>query len=154
MASNTTGRDYDIGRMLDNFRRRIEVLERQIRALAFILPNPGTVYDTGWVSVPAAAGFSSALFVRRIGHSVTFRGTLSPNVDWGAANSLQQPVAAGGIPTQFRSPVSLVILGATGATTAATIFRVAIQSNGGIQVRCSAAAHTNSCSVNFTHLDD
>lgn len=153
MASNTTGRYYDIGTMLDNFRRRIEVLERAIRALAFILPNPGTVYDTGWVSVPAAAGFTSALQVRRIGHHVTSRGTLSPAVDWGAANSLQQAVAAGGIPAEFRSPVSLTILGATGATTAATIFRVAIQSNGGVQVRCSTAAHTNSCSVNLTYID-
>lgn len=109
--------------------------------------------DTGWVSVTAAAGFSSSLEVRRIGHNVTLRGTLLPTTDWGAANSLQQAVAAGGIPAEFRSPISLTILGATGATTAATIFRVAIQSNGGIQVRCSTAAHTNSCSVNLTYVD-
>jgi len=153
MASNTTGRYYDIGRMLDNFRRRIEILERQIRALAFILPNPGTVYDTGWVNVTAAAGFTSALQVRRIGHHVTLRGSLSPTVDWGAANSAQQAVAAGSLPTQFRTPVSMNIVGATGALVATTVFRVVIQSNGGIQVRCSTAAHTNSCSVNLTYLD-
>lgn len=153
MASNTTSRRYDIGVMLDNFRRRIEALERGLRALAFILPNPGTVYDTGWVAVPAAAGFTSALNVRRIGHHVTLRGTLSPSVDWGAANSAQQPVAAGGVPLEFRSPFSLNIVGATGALTAATVFRVIVQSSGGIQVRCSTAAHTNSCSVNFTYVD-
>lgn len=153
MASNTTGRDYDIGRMLDNFRRRIEVLERAIRALAFILPNPGTVYDTGWVAVPAAAGFTSALEVRRIGHSVTFRGSLTPAANWGAANSLQQAVAVGGIPAEFRSPVSLGMLAPTTATVATTVFRVAIGSTGGIQIRCSTATFASAVNIHFTHLD-
>lgn len=153
MATNTLPRDYDIGRRLEDFLRRIELLERLILQLR-ILFTPGVVYDTGWVAVPAAAGFTSALQVRRIGHSVSLRGTLLPAVDWGAANSLQQPVAVGGIPLQFRTPVSLIIFGASGATSAAVVFRVAISSNGGIQVRCNTAAHTNSCSVNFTHLDN
>lgn len=153
MVSNTTGRDYDIGRMLDNFRRRIEFLERAIRALAFILPNPGTVYDTGWVAVPPAAGFTSALSVRRIGHSVTLRGSLSPTTDWGAANSAQQPVAAGGVPTQFRPTVTLTILGPSGALVATTVFRLLLQPTGGIQVRCSTAAHTGSVNVNHTYLE-
>lgn len=33
MASNTTARDYDLGRMLDDYRRRIEYLERRLAAL-------------------------------------------------------------------------------------------------------------------------
>lgn len=152
MGRSTLGRDYDIGRTLEDFRRRIAALERAALMLRYLF-TPGVVYDTGWVAIPAAAGFTSSLFMRRIGHHVTSRGTLSPNVDWGAANSLQQAVAAGGIPAELRTPVSLTILGATGATTAATIFRVAIQSNGGVQVRCSTAAHTNSVSVNLTYID-
>lgn len=109
--------------------------------------------DTGWVAVPAAAGFTSALEVRRIGHLVMLRGTLGTTTDWGAAGSLQQAIAAGGVPAQFRSPITMSILGASGATAAATWFRVAIQSSGGIQVRCSTATHTNTVSVNHTYLD-
>lgn len=153
MGRSTLGRDYDIGRTIEDFRRRIAALERSALLLRYLF-TPGIVYDTGWVNVPAAAGFTSSLQVRRIAHRVMLRGTLSPSVDWGAANSLQQPVAAGGIPLEFRPPISLVTLGPTGATTAATIFRVAVQSNGGIQVRCNTAAHTNSVSVNFTYLDN
>lgn len=33
MAANTLGRDYDINRMLEDYRRRIEFLERRLRAL-------------------------------------------------------------------------------------------------------------------------
>lgn len=152
MGRSTLGRDYDIGRTLEDFRRRIGALERAALMLRYLF-TPGVVYDTGWVAIPAAAGFTSALFVRRIGHYVSLRGTLSPNVDWGAANSAQMPVAVGGVPAEFRSPISQIIIGGSGATTAATIFRVAVQSNGGIQVRCSTAAHTNSVSVNFTYID-
>lgn len=152
MGRSTLGRDYDIGRTIENFRRRIEALERAALMLRYLF-TPGVVYDTGWVSVPAAAGFTSALEVRRIGHHVTLRGTLTPAVDWGAANSLQQPVAAGGIPVGSRSPVSFAILGPTSATTAAIIFRITVQSGGGIQVRCSAAAHVSSCNINTTYVD-
>lgn len=152
MVTNTLPRDFDIARIIDDFRRRIERLE--ILILQFrILFTPGVVWDTGWVAVTAAAGFTSALNVRRIGHFVMLRGTLTPTVDWGAASSLQTPVAAGSIPAQFRSPVSMSILGASGATSAVTWFRVAILSNGGIQVRCSTAAHTNSVSINHTYID-
>ncbi len=152
MVTNTLPRDFDIARIIADFLRRIERLE--ILILQFrILFTPGVVWDTGWVSVPAAAGFTSALFVRRIGHDVKMRGTLTPTVDWGAANSLQTPVAVGGVPLEFRSPVTLSILGPSGAATAATIMRVAVLSNGGIQVRCSAAAHPNSVSINFSYFD-
>jgi hypothetical protein len=152
MAVNTVPRDYDIARMLADYEQRISFVERQIRNLGFLLPAPGVPYDTGWIAVPAAAGFTSSLEVRRRDGRAQLRGTLVPTVDWGAANSLQQPVAAGGIPAGLRTPISLVTLGPSGATTAATIFRVAVQSNGGIQVRCNTAAHTNSCSVNFPYF--
>lgn len=152
MGRSTLGRDYDIGRTLEDFRRRIAALERAALMLRYLF-TPGVVYDTGWVAVPAAAGFTSALNVRRIGHLVMLRGTLTPSVDWGAANSLQQPVAAGGIPLQFRTPISLNHVGATSSTTVTTNFRVQVQSNGGISVRCTTAAHTSSCSVNFSYLD-
>lgn len=154
MARSTLQRDYDIGRILAELRRDVDELKRRILALWFLLPAPGVAYDTGWVSVPAAAGFTSSLQVRRIGHSVTSRGALVPNVDWGAANSAQQPVAAGGIPAQFRSPFTLTVLGPSGALVATTVFRVLIQSSGGIQVRCSTAAHTGSVNINHTYLDN
>jgi hypothetical protein len=148
MVTNTLQRDYDIARIIDDYERRISYLERQTLKLQPLIT------DTGWVTVPAAAGFTSALEVRLRGGVTTLRGTLLPNTDWGAANSLQQPVAAGGIPVEFRTPISLIILGGSGATSAANIFRIAVQSNGGIQVRCNTAAHTNSCSVNFDHYVD
>lgn len=143
MTTNTLRRDYDIGRMLAELTANVALLLRRLLTYQPLIP------DTGWVAVPAAAGFTSTLEVRRIGEEVMYRGTLLPNVDWGAANSLQQPVAAGGVPAEFRPPASLIYLGASGAGVATTVFRVAVQSNGGIQVRCSTAAHTNSCSVNL-----
>lgn len=148
MAVNTLPRDYDLARIIDDHERRISFLERRVLVLQPLIT------DTGWVSVPAAAGFTSSLFVRLQGGRATFRGTLLPNTDWGAANSLQQPVAVGGIPAEFRPAVSEVLIGPSAAATAGVVFRVAIVTNGGIQVRCSAAAHTNSCYVMFDYLVD
>jgi hypothetical protein len=148
MVTNTLQRDYDIARIIDDYERRISYLERQTLKLQPLIT------DTGWVAVPAAAGFTSTLEVRRQGNEVMYRGTLLPNVDWGAANSAQQPVAAGGVPAEFRPPASLIYIGGSGAGSAANLFRIAIQSNGGIQVRCNTAAHTNSCSVNTDLLND
>lgn len=142
MTTNTLRRDYDIGRMLAELTANVALLLRRLLTYQPLIP------DTGWVNITAAAGFTSTLQVRRIGDQVTYRGTLVPNTDWGAANSLQMPVAVGGVPAEFRPPASLIYIGASGATSAANLFRVAIQSNGGIQVRCNTAAHTNSCSVN------
>lgn len=148
MVSNTLQRDYDIARIIDDYERRIAYLERQTLKLQPLIT------DSGWVSVPAAAGFTSSLEVRLVGGRTQFRGTLLPNTDWGVANSLQQPVAAGGVPAAFRPPISLIYITASGATVATTVFRTAIQSNGGIQVRCSTGGSTNSVSVNETFLDD
>lgn len=142
MTTNTLRRDYDIGRMLAELTANVALLLRRLLTYQPLIP------DSGWVNIAAAAGFTSSLQVRRIGDQVTYRGTLTPTVDWGAANSLQMPVAVGGVPAEFRPPASLIYIGASGATSAANLFRVAIQSNGGIQVRCNTAAHTNSCSVN------
>lgn len=143
MTTNTLRRDYDIGRMLAELTANVALLLRRLLTYQPLIP------DTGWVSVPAAAGFTSSLEVRRIGDQVTYRGSILPSTDWGAANSLQQPVATGGVPAEFRPPASLIYLGATAAATAATIFRVAIQSNGGIQIRCNTAAHPNSANINL-----
>lgn len=148
MTTNTLPRDYDLGRIIDDYERRISFLERRTLVLQPLIT------DTGWVSVTAAAGFTSTLEVRRRGNEVTYRGTLLPNTDWGAANSLQQPVAAASIPAEFRPPASLIYIGGSGAGSAANLFRIAIQSNGGVQVRCNTASHTNSCSVNEVLLND
>lgn len=148
MVTNTLKRDYDIARIIDDYERRIAYLERQTLKLQPLIT------DTDWVPVVAAAGFTSTLEVRRIGNEVTYQGTLLPTTNWGAANSLQQPVTAGSIPQEFRPLVSLIYITGSGATSAANLFRVAIQSNGGIQVRCNTATHTNSCSVNEQLLND
>jgi len=152
MAVNTVPRDYDIAKMLDDYERRISFVERQIRNMGFLLPTPGVPFDTGWLAVPAAAGFTSSLEVRRRDGRAMLRGSLLPVTDWGAASSLQQPVAAGGIPVGLRTPNSLNFVGATGSTTVTTNFRVQVQSNGGISVRCTTAAHTSSCHVNFGYF--
>lgn len=148
MSRGTLGRDYDIGSILADFGRRISSLERRLKSY-MLKPT-----DTGWVAVTAAAGFSSNLEVRRIGNRVQYRGSLSPDTDWGVANSPQQPVAVGGVPAEFRPPISLLYIGASGATVATTVFRIAIQSNGGIQVRCSTGGSTNSVSVNESYFND
>lgn len=152
MARSTLARDYDIGRMLKDYGRRITVLERLILQLRIIF-TPGVVYDTGWVAVPAAAGFTSSLEVRRIGRSVKTRGALTPTVNWGAANSMQNPVAAGGIPADARPATNLNYICPTTAGTAATIFRVVIQSNGGVSVRCDTGAFVSGVSVSVGYFD-
>jgi len=152
MARSTLARDYDIGRMLKDYGRRITVLERLILQLRIIF-TPGVVYDTGWVAVPAAAGFTSSLEVRRIGRSVQTRGALTPTVNWGAANSMQTPVAAGGIPAGSRPATNLNFICPTTAGTAATIFRVVIQSNGGVSVRCDTATFVSAASISVGYFD-
>lgn len=148
MTTNTLRRDYDIGRMLAELTANVALLLRRLLTYQPLIP------DTGWVAVPAAAGFTSSLEVRKVGGKIEYRGSLLPNTDWGVANSAQQPVAAGGVPVGFRPPISLLYIGASGATVATTVFRVAIQSSGGIQVRCSTGGSTNSVSVNESMLDD
>lgn len=146
MASNTGPRRYDIDKMLTEYQQRISALERKIRTYQSLIP------DSGWVTIVAATGFTSALQARRIGDRVQYQGSLGVDTNWGAANSLQQPVTAGAIPADLRPDVSLNFLGASGSTSAANLFRIAIQSNGGIQVRCNTATHGNSVNVNETFL--
>lgn len=152
MARSTLGRDYDIGRMLKDYGRRITVLERLILQLRIIF-TPGVVYDTGWVAVAAAAGFTSSLEVRRIGHDVKMRGALTPTTNWGAANSMQTPVSAGGIPADARPATNLNFIMPTTAGTAATIFRVVVQSNGGMSVRCDTATFVSAVSLSAGYFD-
>lgn len=153
MAVNTVQRDYDLARIIDDYSRRISFLERRLVALGFLLPAPGVPYDTGWLAVPAAAGFTSSLEVRRIGHDVKMRGALTPTVNWGAANSMQTPVAVGGIPADARPAANLNFIMPTTAGTAATIFRVVVQSNGGMSVRCDTATFVSGVSLSAGYFD-
>lgn len=152
MGRSTLGRDYDINRTLTDFRRRIMALERAALLLRFLF-TPGVVYDTGWVAVPAAAGFTSSLEVRRIGRSVKLRGALTPTTNWGAANSNQTPVAAGGIPVGSRPAANLTFICPTTAGTAATIFRVLIGATGAITVRCDTGAFVSGASISVGYFD-
>lgn len=153
MAVNTVQRDYDLARIIDDYSRRISFLERRLVALGFLLPAPGVPYDTGWLAVPAAAGFTSSLEVRRIGRDVKMRGALTPTTNWGAANSMQTPVAVGGIPSGCRPATNLNYIMPTTAGTAATIFRVVVQSNGGMSVRCDTATFVSAVSVSAGYFD-
>lgn len=153
MAVNTLQRDYDIARIIDDYERRISFVERRLVAVGFLLPAPGVPYDTGWLAVPAAAGFTSSLEVRRIGHDVKMRGALTPTTNWGAANSQQTPVAVGGIPDGCRPATNLNYIMPTTAGTAATIFRVVVQSNGGMSVRCDTATFVSAVSVSPSYFD-
>lgn len=153
MARSTLQRDYDIARILAELIRDVSDLKRRLLSVAFLLPAPGVVYDTGWVAVPAAAGFTSSLEVRRIGHDVKTRGALTPTTNWGAANSMQTPVAVGGIPADARPAANLNFICPTTAGTAATIFRVVIQSNGGVSVRCDTATFVSGASISVGYFD-
>ena len=153
MARSTLIRDYDIARILAELQRDVADLKRRILALWFLLPAPGVAYDTGWLAVPAAAGFTSSLEVRRIGRSVKMRGALTPTTNWGAANSMQTPVAVGGIPAGCRPATNLNFIMPTTAGTAATIFRVVVQSNGGMSVRCDTATFVSAVSLSAGYFD-
>lgn len=122
--------------------------------MAGALVDAGDFADSGWLPITAdtANGFSSALEGRRIGERIVLRGSLGPSTNWGTANSAQQPVATGGVPALLSPPVSLLVACTTTAGVATVVFRVAIQSNGGIQVRCDTASHTGSCAINLDYL--
>lgn len=146
MARSTLDRDFDLARNLANYERRISALERRILTTQLIVP----VID--WTPQGAAAGFTSTLEFSRVGDEVFVIGLLGTNTNWGAANANNTPVAVGGLPVEFRpDPESLVYSCATAAAVATTVFRVAIQTNGSISVRCSTATHTNSVYVNVSY---
>lgn len=153
MGRTTLQRDFDIARILAELLRDVADLKRRLLSIGFLLPAPGVVYDTGWLAVPAAAGFTSSLEVRRIAHDVKMRGALTPTTNWGAANSMQTPVAVGGIPDGCRPATNLNYIMPTTAGTAATIFRVVVQSNGGMSVRCDTATFVSAVSVSAGYFD-
>lgn len=153
MARSTLVRDFDIARILAELLRDVADLKRRVLALWFLLPASGVPYDTGWVAVPAAAGFTSSLEVRRIGRSVKMRGALTPVTNWGAANSNQTPVAVGGIPAGSRPAANIAFICATTAGTAATIFRVLIAATGTITVRCDTATFVSAVNIGVCYFD-
>lgn len=153
MGRSTLDRDYDIGRMLKRLTRDVSELQRRLKRFNFILPPNGVPYDTGWLAVPAAAGFTSSAEVRRVGNDVKMRGALTPTVNWGAANSQQTPVATGGIPDGCRPATNLNFIMPTTAGTAATKFRVVVQSNGGMSVRCDTATFVSAVSLSPSYFD-
>src|SRR5690606_41526070 len=73
MVTNAIARDYDIARMLEEYRRRIEYLERRVTQL------PPVELDTARVSVAAAPGLPADLEDRPIGHVVVRKGTPPPH---------------------------------------------------------------------------
>lgn len=148
MARGTQDRDYDLGRTIAKLVADVAFLMRRIKAYQLLIP------DQAWQSIAVIAGFTSALQYRRRGQRVTIRGTITPSVDWGAVNSLQMPVAVGTLPVGVAPPVSHTIVCATSAGQATVVFRVVIQSNGGIQVRCNTAAHPSAVNINFDYLMD
>lgn len=101
------------------------------------------VHDTGWVTIPTslASPWTASMKARRIGSEVRWKGSVDPNSTvWGAINNPTTVVdlTADANWAQF-IPVDthLCLLSANTANSAAVAFRVGIQSNGLIVVRCN-----------------
>lgn len=96
-----------------------------------------------------AAGFTSANFtVSRHEETVFLQGQVTPNTNWGAAmanNNIMGTV----LPAQYRPSISHVTIMASSATGAMVNFRVSIQDNGQIAVRCDTATHTGGVFINY-----
>lgn len=115
-------------------------------ALEQLLVSAGPTF----VAADGSSAFTGGLTLERVGRQVDVVGSFSPVTNWGSANALQQPIAGGsgiGLPTIFVPGSSLVFTCPGAAST--TNFRVAIQSNGGVQIRCDTASYTGVCNVNL-----
>lgn len=147
MATSTLARDYDLGRIVEDYRRRIATLERQVLNLQ---PKIG---DTGQVSLTGdlVATVSSAnLEVSRVGETVFLQGSVTPNTNWGAVmantNLMNTLLSA-----EFRPSQSHIVIAGSSATGAMVNFRLSIQSSGQIAVRCDTLNHTGSVFIDHTY---
>ncbi|MEU4386766.1 hypothetical protein [Promicromonospora sp. NPDC023805] len=104
--------------------------------------------DSGWIPITLMAGFTGTLEGRREGDDITIRGVVTPNTNWGAAQTDNQIVDA--LPPELRTPGPLAELKAGTASTTAAIFRVAFNA-AAINVRCGAATHTGGVYVSFAY---
>lgn len=103
-----------------------------------------------FVAADTGSGFTGGLTFERVGRQVDVIGSFNPVTNWGSANSLQQPIAGGagiGFPTIFVPGSSLTFAVPSASGVANVVFRVAVQSNGGIQVRCDTASYTGGVSI-------
>ena len=152
MAVSTLSRDYDLGRIVENFRGRISSIERRLLALSFLL-TPGESYDTGQVSLTGdlVGTVSSANFeVSRIGRTVFLQGSITPNTNWGAAMANTNLMATV-LDPEFCPTQSHVLIAGSSATGAMVNFRVSLQSGGQIAVRCDTATHTGAVQIFHTY---
>jgi hypothetical protein len=116
--------------------------------------NVGDFGDSGQVSLAGAlaAGFTSAaLDVSRVGDTVFWEGTIAPTTNWGAANTLNTPIANLGVPAAFLGLASKIFIVASVGGTAATVFRVSVTSGGSLQVRCSTASYVDAVHLSMVY---
>jgi hypothetical protein len=110
------------------------------------VPSDGDAVNTGWTDATGwlNAGYTSSnLEVCRFGVDVFWRGIIVPTTNWGSANADNTVVSPGGVPEIWRPPVNHVWLAASNSTTAAVVLRAVVNTNGALNVRCSAASNTS-----------
>lgn len=108
--------------------------------IAALSPSGSGEYDTGWVAITPASGFTtSTAAVRRIGKVVYFKGTISGSF---TANTT---TAIGTVPVGFRPPASDGrSVGAAAATQGLIVYYYGVTSGTGtISVRTSSTATHN-----------
>jgi hypothetical protein len=147
MGRSTLPRDYDIGRKLDDYLKRIAALERRVLGLQPKIGDTGQVDLTGDL---VATVTSTTLEVSRVGETVYLQGSVAPNTNWGAVMANTNLMATV-LDAQFRPTQSHVFIGASSATGAMVNFRVSLQSGGQIAIRCDTLNHTGSVFLNWTY---
>lgn len=72
------------------------------------VPNPGDAYDTGWVDVTLATGFTATAPVQvcRIGQVIYWRGRILRSAGNFPLGTVQTVVSDGGVPAFARVPTS------------------------------------------------
>lgn len=111
--------------------------------------------DTGQVDLSGImnTGYGSVAFEgSRVGSVVFLSGEISPSGgSWGTANSNSVAVPSGGLPGALRPLVRWRTIQPAAAGTVASIFRVDIQTDGRIDVRCSSDAYTGNVRMELVY---
>jgi len=123
-----------------------------IQAGALIdVANFRTIGPTGLAGLLESGFTASTLDVTRIGETVFWEGAITPSTNWGAANALNTPLAVGDIPAEFVPDATIIFIQPSMTGTATTIFRVAVQPTGELQVRCNTATFTGAVHLSMTY---
>jgi hypothetical protein len=108
-------------------------------------------YDTGWINIPLISPLTGTVQARAIGSRVSWRGTVAPSGDWGAANTNVAVVNA--VPVFLQPAQGTVFVCAYTGGSATAVFRVALTGSL-LNVRPSAASLTGGVYLNFDYMRD